>query len=937
MHFLLSLSKEQASGTFTAPDEGDPNGHIVFNVIQGHIRDVTFPGQSTLERTFQDSVSPSELKKAKKQAAKGKSSLGEALIKRGIITEDAAIEAVIAFVKHSVAQLLTYPNDAIKFTQGNQGEALFSDLGTNYDIYLPIEDLLIHALSSFEAWDFVVEHFSFLRDVYYATPNAVKYFHQQAENQDELAILQQIDGQKNIEEVITLSSLDPFYALDIVQQLAEEGIVELVNPVQLFQLGLDEEENGNWSKALHLYQRSLDRGLDDFDLQFRLAHAFEKTGKKNIAISRYLDFADKCAREFRFEDTLRALKRITILDCDNIPIRRRYIQLLHKYDKNAEAAEESLKLADTLQSKNRSEEALRILGEAADNYPEDLDLQEKYATLCEECKANDQLQETKERLTQIYSNRKDTTKALEYFQKLFIKGEDTLEIRLKLVELHLVQGNKEKALDHLDAVLAIGNPYGINDKKQLRELHQKRCELQPGERYSCWFLIENALSRNELATAETKLRELIAHLDPVKGRHEIVLALKKLVKIFPDNHTYRWQLAKELEKSQKTGESAKTLMNLAEIEKTKGNYDEARHAYEEVLRLQPYDQEAREEIAPLYEQLNEQEKLQREQRNLAILAILAGQIDKAQSLCREVVSNGENNAYLLVLLADLCAKTGDTKMAGDLYKRAGKALIAEHNFGLASECAGNLQELGSFSSHAEELQKTIEAALAGAGGNGTSAKSNGKADEAFSHMKERVLKRSVNSITARLKDLKGGGRQGKAQKAAGNVAAQPAVAASIKGRKVTSGVNSSINKLKSLGGAGGAKADKPKPDTPPPEKAPDTPAPPANDKPVRLGSAADKLKALKQGGGAPPPQSTGTASSAAPQETAPSGTPADGGKKAAPLGGAAARLKSLKNGGSPDAAQEKSRTAPQDSGGGPEVKKKLKLGSAASKLAQLRQ
>ncbi len=900
VRFLLGLARDCASGTLGVQFGED---RLVFSVNQGRVRDAAFPDESTLERVFAALVSPADHKKALKLAAKNGTSIGDAILELGLVDADRASDAVVGFLSDTFAQVLACPQEGIDFTPSEGGEGYLSDLGANYEIYLPIEELLLKALGQAQAWDFVVENFSILRDVYYATPNAVHFFHRQQECPTEMAVLQILDGQNDVQEVITASGLDPFDGLRVVQELAEGGYVELVNPVQLFQLGLASEEGGNWTKALSLYQRALERGLDDFDLQFRLAHACEMTGQTTAAISRYLEFADKCAREFRFDDTLRAFHKIIELDQSNIPIRRRYIQLLYKYEKKEQAAKESLDLAEMLHDTGRDDEAVRLLKEALKACPDDAALQERYVKLCDACGAADEARNAKEQLAKIYTDRKDTSKALEYFQRLFVEGEDTLDVRAKLIELHAVQGNRDKALQHLDAVLAFGNPYGIRDSERLRALHQKRCELRPGDRDSSWHLIEDMLARKDLPGAEKLLRELAARLGMPEDRAELIMALKRLQRIVPEKNEYRWQLAKEYEKAGNEKEAVAALRHVATLSVTAGELSEAERALRDVLRIAPFEREAREELVAVLARMNEKDKRLEVQRQLALLRLIGGEIDKAQALCREIVSDRTEDAFLLLLLADACARTGDARMAAEQYGRAGKMLLAERNIGLARCCLEKLRTLGAHAALVEELQKGIDetARPAAAPAAAPSApaplrlsetaagrpQEAGAQDEAFATMKQRVLKRSVSSITSRLRNIKTG---------------KPSAEGG--GQAVKLSVSSALNKLKTLNSAGGmAPKDEQQEDGPAP-----TPKEPA--KPVKLGSATDKLKALKGGGGMPKPPATeahaGTsaapATDAAKAEAVSEINVTPDVTRPAKLGGAAARLAALKAKKSQDSA-----------------------------------
>ncbi|HNR98523.1 MAG TPA: tetratricopeptide repeat protein [Planctomycetota bacterium] len=955
VRFYLELARRRASGTVCVRLA---EGRVVCSLDQGRIRDLAFDDRGTLERVFAPIVTPADLKKAHKLAAKNGISTGEAVLELGLLSDEQAAGAVLGFVTETFARTLVAEEEEISFTPCAEGaENLPSDLGSSYEIYVPLEELLLKALAQAKAWSFVVENFATLRDVYYATPSAVRFFHHQAEHPAAVAVLQILDGHKDTRDVIEASGLDPFEAFAVVQELAEGGDIELVNPVQLFQLGLAAEESGNWAKALSLYQRALERGLDDFDLQFRLAHACERTGRTAAAIERYLEFADKCARDFRFDDTLRAFRKIIALDAANIPIRRRYIKLLAKYEQKEEAARESLALAEKLHQDARDDEALRLLKDALAACPDDAALKERYAALCEATGAAEEARQAKEQLAKIYADRKDTSKALEYFQRLFINGDDTLDVRMKLIELHCVQGNREKALQHLDAVLAFGNPYGVRDPETLRGLHQKRCELRPGDRDSSWHLIESALARKDLPAAEKLLREYTARLGAPEERAELIIALKRLLRIAPENHEYRWQLAKEHEKSGNDKEAAAALRHAATLCAAAGDLKEAERALREALRVAPFEREAREELIAVLAGMNEKEKRLEAQRGLALIRLLAGELDKAQALCREIAGDRAEDAFLLLLLADACADAGDTRMAVEQYGRAGKMLLAGGNAGLARSCADKLRALGAPAAVIDEIQAAIDqsarprAAPPPAGRSAPAASAAPAApkspeamaaDEAFASVKQRVLKRSVSSITRRLRSLTTG---------------KPTGAPAPESVKLS--VASAINKLKNI--------TAPQAATPPPagEAAPRAAAPPAEInpapdviKPAKLGGLATKLAALKAAKGGPAAQTQPAAGAAAPAvsgEAAPLPAeinPTPDVTKPAKLGGLAAKLAALKAAKGGPAAQTQpagGAAAPAVSGEAtppapppaeinptPDVTKPAKLGGAAARLAALK-
>ncbi len=900
---LLGWAEERTTGTLRA---ALPETPATFLIEEGRLRDVAFENSDTLDLAFSQVLDAASYRKAAKAAAKEGCSVGTAILRLGLLDDSQAIEAVLAFLTGCISEALKLPPSELFLERLNKAPAALSDLGTNYELSVPLHELLFNALAEFEAWDFVVENVPSVRDVYYATPRAVMLFDDGEDHAAEAAILQAVDGKRDVAEVIEAAGLEPFSALSVVNALADEGFIELVNPVQLFQLGVAAEEAGNWEKALHLYQRALQRGLDDFDLQLRLARALDKTGHTDQAVERYLHFAERCAEEFRLEDARRALKRAAELKPDDLQVRRNFVELLVRSDQKAEAARASIELAGILAGRAQNEEAVEALRQAINLAPEDAKLLQQAVQLARRLEAGEEAAQAEELLKKVFAEQADTQEALQFYQRRLLEGDDSLEVRLKLIDLHLAQGNHQQALEHLDVLLFPPHRFGILDNEHLRRLHRKRYELCPGDRRSLWFLIEDARLRGDRAQAVTYLRELIGKLNPEEDGQELTGALKRLVDLAPQALEYRKQLAAEYVRAGKLDEAVKLLRDYAEVEAEAGRQEEAVQALGECVRLVPFDIQSREQLAALLEDAGEAEEARWHRRLLGLAAIICGDLSKAQELLGKGLAP-EEEALVAFLLADLCAHRGDRRMAAEQYGRAGKLFLSGKNFGLAKHCAHKLRQQGTHAPLAEEIERGVEAALKPAPQVPKQGSTTESGDEAFAAVKQRVVKGSVASITARLRSLKVGtplGPQGAQNKPQGGNAKKEE-------RAQTVSVSSALSKLKALskGKAGGAGA-------PPAEKAP-------KPEPVETG---------------PEPEPPNQAQEAKKSE---GGTPS-----AAKLKGAAARLRALKGGPQKSGGSApKGRKSETDQGEPAEekpieptapVQKKAKLNSAASRLAKLR-
>src|SRR5262245_17068548 len=233
-------------------------------------------------------INDREFRRAIKTQAKTGAPLGALLLAAVTIPEEELARSVGSVLVETVCGLFTVSLTSTSFTEHGADERLegfASELSDVLAVHADPEDLVLEAARRLSRWDLVEREFGLLWDVYYATPNASRYFLEEGQYPHETVVIGCIDGRNDFHEVIEKAvaklpgELDPFQALLIIRSLVAEADVEVLNPVELFQLAVEYQEAGNHAKAFKLYTRASQRGLDDFDLSFKLAQTLEALGR----------------------------------------------------------------------------------------------------------------------------------------------------------------------------------------------------------------------------------------------------------------------------------------------------------------------------------------------------------------------------------------------------------------------------------------------------------------------------------------------------------------------------------------------------------------------------------------------------------------------------------------------------------------------------------
>ncbi len=919
---FLSVARNQLTGTLTVTNTS--GARKSFLCLAGSIADVDAErGHGLLTEAILscETVPPRHMKRAQKLAEKNDTSAGIALLELELVPEEDVLRYIEVLVADEVSDVFTWELADVHFTQHSGAETLEdfdAELSDYFELRGEPEDLFLEACHRLGDWDLVEEHFDLLLDVFYATPGTFHYFREPDVYPIETRVLGAIDGTKDVAEVIAASGLDSFEALKMVRVLVSQGEIELINPVQMFQLGSDLAAEGSLDKAAKLFQRAKERGLNDFDLELRLGETLDKLGRKKEAALWYLEYSSSCLGQLRVDDAVNALRRVITMCPDNEVAGEKLLEIHLQQRRASDALAVGLKLANRKCERGASREALNLLLSMRNLLSGETRFHEKLVELAEDCGEHDIAKRERQLLAQTFDERKDAQSALETYQSMFCEHNDSLEVRVKLVELHVQQGNHQKAIDHINGILALGGKRRIKDPEVLRDLHGKMVQLKPGDGRSSRWLVDDALARDDKAAAIVCLEAWRKQLERDDDPDELVDVLERLISL-DDRLDHRLALASVLEDLGRGEEGRRQLRSYANLAARRKDFGQAEKTLEHALRAAPFDVSTRMAQADLLDSMGRGAEAAERLEEVALLAVVAGNVQEAEECCRRVLVSDPNAADVVDRLGGLCLALGDHQKAVEQFLKAAKIHIANRNCGLARRAVDRL--LRAHPGHAEGTTLFDELAAMEAryehgpasSGNATTARSPTPSTERSAPADSApAVKTSIKGITARLKNLKSGDAEppGKGTSKVANIAAKlgglRAQAAERDGPQAAD--DTSEPDAAVAASAGDAQLA-----TPPTASSQASPATPSGGGALAAGSvqsAAARLKALAAGGGATEPETPASEASeadesdgaaAAPPPTpqpaanqAPGHAPATGTTK---LGGAAGRLAALRKQG----------------------------------------
>jgi tetratricopeptide (TPR) repeat protein len=576
---FLAIPRRALTGTLTVEAADGRRKHLLFQ--QGLLADMDTGREDTvLEAAVLDTgiLTEKDIRRARKAQAKSTTPFGAALLDLGIVPEESIQQSIHARLTEEVSEVFGWEIESIAFVEHAEDERLesfTSELGDYYEVLADPEEVFIEAARRLDRWDLVEQNFTILRDVFYATPSSFQYFHEEKQYPNEHAILRTVDGIKDVAEVIAESGVDPFLAVGIIRKCKARGELELINPVQMFQLGVEFANGGKFEKATKLFQRAHDRGLDDFDIQLKLAQCLDALGRKDEAVRRFTEFGEKCIAQDRVDEAIKSLKRAVKIDPDCMPAQEKYLDLLLERQRTGEALEQAVVVAGRKEAAGDPRAGLDLLLRIRSLNPKDAGLQQKIIALAEACGDHLTARAEREALAKSTDQRKGVESEIETYQKRFCEGNDSLDVRLKLAELHLARGNRQKALDHISALLNMPDKYRVKDEATLVLLHEAVREMKPIDLRSNRWLAEHYSKKGDKAKAVGVLTTWITALEREGDLEEVIHIYERLLAV-DDRNEHRWGLAMALEKLGRASESRRELRSLANLAMRKKDFDRRR-------------------------------------------------------------------------------------------------------------------------------------------------------------------------------------------------------------------------------------------------------------------------------------------------------------------------------------------------------------------------
>ncbi|RME75420.1 MAG: DUF4388 domain-containing protein, partial [Planctomycetota bacterium] len=478
--------------------------------------------------------------------------VGQIALEGNLVSRESLVEALVFFMEEEFCDVFLWDEVHCEFfeNQPPHNMAEFEFLGELPTVHP--NNLLMEAARRKDEWGRIKGVIPSMKDVFRINQDSFHFFDESDPNTQFIReILSLVDGKKDVQEIINQARMSKFDGLMFLKDLAESGEISPLSGEELLRLGQYFQKKGNIRKALRLYERAEELGVDQYDLPDRIGKAYEAIGQIKKAINKYLDFAAKCCAQRELDDAILTYQKIIRIDPSDIATHENLVNLLLEENRKEEAVRE-----------------YRVLIQKYEKYDAKDKLIEAWKVVAQNSPGVDR--EAYDALAKLYLERGDTIQAIIDFDDLATN--------------FLLEERYEEAVAVFRKILSIDEEC-IDARLQLASTLSR-------------------IGRTDEAVEEyKKMAEMLSKSGVIRNSQNwefLITTYEKIVDLEPDNYLARRWLAEAYKEKGAIEKSIHHLQEITSIFKKRGNFQELVEPLQMLIELESHNQGYYQDLGEVY-------------------------------------------------------------------------------------------------------------------------------------------------------------------------------------------------------------------------------------------------------------------------------------------------------------------------------------------------
>ncbi len=706
-----SLSAAKRSGTLRVK-HGDEEKLVYFR--KGSVEAVVAPrkkhmlGEALMKY---GAITEEQLQEALQKQKIWKVDLGGALLKLEFVGEEEIRKALVFQITEEVCEVFAWQDIHCEFSAGEPPEDITKLSREGVHVSVAPESLVMEAARRIDEWEILREMLPSMKDVLMATPKAVHYYSESG-NEAELEVLSFVDGVRDVSEIIGKARMSKFDVLKTLHKLVSAGEVAPVASVQLVQLGLNCASQGQLEKCARLYERAIELGVTDIDLDMRLAETYEALGIGEKAIEKYVVHAEEAKKAGNIEEALASYRKIVSLNRGEIEAHEELVDTLVTLDRREEAAREATRLSQSLLARGEGPRAASLWSKMKEALPDNAAPYRHLADLHAAAGRTVQAIIELENLAGLYLVNEKHTEAIATFREMLNLDKECVQARLSLAGTLADMGETEDAVSEYNALAETLVKSGvIHDSANwtfLIDIYEKITSLEPNNITAREWLAKAYIENDLIEKAIPCLRQ-VAEAKKAEGRlGEVPDSLKQIIELQPDETDTRLELAKVYLELGDIVRASDTFQEVITMALDRKEFGLAQRAASRLLKASPYSLVAHRALAELYEHVGEDDKRLMELRTVGWLSYCGADYKEAAAAFEEVLRLKPSSTDISLVLPTAYELLGDKSKAFDLYLLLARQCADRNDLSLARWAGERAAQIDGASNKVERILAQVD-------------------------------------------------------------------------------------------------------------------------------------------------------------------------------------------------------------------------------------
>lgn len=451
------------------------------------------------------------------------------------------------------------------------------------------------------------------------------------------------------------------------------------------------QKGGDHAKSVQWLQRAAEVAPDDAEARELLVEQLMPAGRGDEAVRQLVELAKQYARQGDFPKSAASYERVLALDENNDSALTALLEVANKTNDLGRITRYSYKLADLRAEAGAYGPATQILKNLVDRDPDNMKALEKMSGLFLRTQDEKGYINTIRELGHKSAKRGDYAHAIQHFEAYLDRRPQDRDVYQILVDCCAAEGEKEKAADYAEKILAMSGD--VTDPAKIEKTTRAILLFDPKRPAVRRKLAEALYTQGKTADAVSEWLAAGEQYFAAKDFGNAAVCLNRVTGVAPENVAAWKRYADILLLCGDADSSREASLHLADTYTANGDYANAVAVITPILQMDPDDVAVHEKLYAIHRKADRKDSMISEARWLIDYHLRNKKYGEAETYVREGLEVDPENLQLQEAQLQVLQKMGRGDEIQFRLRELAKRLLAQEDYAKAAEIYEQLRDL----------------------------------------------------------------------------------------------------------------------------------------------------------------------------------------------------------------------------------------------------